>query len=69
MKLLVESKNLEIETLNSMINLEKNSIKNLEIDLKSFEDLSSKSKITIQTLQEDNNQLNNKINELEYNLK
>ncbi len=52
-----------------MINLEKNSIKNLEIDLKSFEDLSSKSKITIQTLQEDNNQLNNKINELEYNLK
>jgi hypothetical protein len=69
LKLLVESKNLEIETLNSMINLEKNSIKNLEIDLKSFEDLSSKSKITIQTLQEDNNQLNNKINELEYNLK
>ncbi len=66
---MVESKNLEIETLNSMINLEKNSIKNLEIDLKSFEDLSSKSKITIQTLQEDNNQLNNKINELEYNLK
>jgi septal ring factor EnvC (AmiA/AmiB activator) len=69
LKLLVESKNLEIETLNSMINLEKNSIKNLEIDLKSFEDLSSKSKTTIQTLQEDNNQLNNKINELEYNLK
>lgn len=66
---MVESKNLEIETLNSMINLEKISIKNLEIDLKSFEDLSSKSKITIQTLQEDNNQLNNKIIELESNLK
>ena len=66
---MVESKNLEIETLNSMINLEKNSIKNLEIDLKSFEDLSSKSKITIQTLQEDNNQLNNKTIELESNLK
>jgi hypothetical protein len=69
LKLLVESKNLEIETLNSMINLEKISIKNLEIDLKSFEDLSSKSKITIETLQEDNNQLNNKIIELESNLK
>ena len=66
---MVESKNLEIETLNSMINLEKISIKNLEIDLKSFEDLSSKSKITIETLQEDNNQLNNKIIELESNLK
>ena len=38
-------------------------------DLKSFDDLSSKSNITIQTLQEANDQLNNRIIEFESNFK
>ena len=69
MKFLVESKILEIETLNSIINQQQSNINNLEIDLKSFDDLSSKSNITIQTLQEANDQLNNRIIEFESTLK
>jgi len=69
LKFLVESKILEIETLNSIINQQQSNINNLEIDLKSFDDLSSKSNITIQTLQEANDQLNNRIIEFESTLK